>query len=224
MTTPRQLKAGRSKPKQKQPKPVQKQYAKTYPPDSYPPRIQGETSKSYAAFCAYLDMPTNERSLRALASKLKTQPSVTGEWSHKHQWQARASTWDDTRRRERLENIANIQREIDLLVMETHLELRSAACRVLIDEDAISNLGTIARKCDSSSIAAIKLLFKLSGLEDYRRLELERALREPPRIEAAADPAIVAALATATPEQLAALRGPRKTPAEYDDYEDSLDD
>lgn len=185
----------------------------------FPPRLPTETSKSYTAFCAYLETPVHQRSLRALASTLKTQPSVTGQWSQKNQWQARTLAWDEAQRRERLAAIQARQLERDLATME-HEDLLAASAGAALFSDVepttpgiVRDLYRIAKSSnnDFARIKAIMTLVDLAGIKDLRKIRYHRAIAPTPSQQPASSldlAALVEALAkVATPTQLEALCG-----------------
>ncbi len=53
----------------------------------------GETSKAFAAFCAYRDMGP-ERSLVAVGRELGKSGTLLERWSDRHQWTTRAAAYD----------------------------------------------------------------------------------------------------------------------------------
>ena len=182
----------------------------------YPPRLPTETEPAHAAFCLYLDAgPT--RSIRGVFNAVRLRH--IGEWSRRNDWQARAALWDAAVRDARLAAVQEREREADLATAEHDHSLRSAAAAALLDPDpfglaldklppALANMGRLARSAEAgnAAIQAVKLLYHLSGIRDLRHLTLVHASRVTPDLEVAADPAVVAAVASASPEQLAAMR------------------
>lgn len=203
-------------PKKKHRKDTKPAPAKPVPLIPYPPRLPTETAISYDGLCTYLDAGP-DRSISAVFGP--TRARIAKGWSTRNDWQARAAAWDASVRDARLAALQERQRRADLDTAEADHRLRAAATAALLDDDpfglvlpklppALANLGRLARAGDApqAAIGAAKLLYVLSGIRDLRALALHRAQATPPDKEAPADPAVVAALERATPEQLAAMR------------------
>lgn len=200
------------KPKHRQ-KRVKTSSEASAPAVPYPKRLERETDAAYAALCTYLGAGP-DRSTRSVFGPRARQAQ---EWSARYDWQARAAAWDSEVRASRLAAIQNRQREADLATTEHDYSLRAAAAAALLGDDALLdqpgrlppvlvNLGRLARAPDGTAIHAAKLLVDFSGIRDLRALALHRAQATPADKETPADPAVVAAIERATPEQLAALR------------------
>ena len=67
-------------------------------------QVQGESALAYEYFKIYRDMPSDQRSLRALCDYQvfgrKRSQSVFTRWSVNHNWQERVRIWDVHRSRE----------------------------------------------------------------------------------------------------------------------------
>ena len=57
-------------------------------------RIEGDTPKSYQAFCIYRDMG-HKRALRKVAHELDKSLTLIARWNDTHNWQERVQAWDD---------------------------------------------------------------------------------------------------------------------------------
>ena len=56
---------------------------------------ENETNRSYPAFCEYLKLPPNERSLAKVAKILGKSETHIENWSRKYQWVSRAAAYDE---------------------------------------------------------------------------------------------------------------------------------
>ena len=56
-------------------------------------RMDGESAKAFAAFCAYLELG-DERSVRAVGQKLDKSRTQIGKWSAAFKWVERAAAYD----------------------------------------------------------------------------------------------------------------------------------
>ena len=81
-------------------------------------QVQGESALAHEYFKIYRDMPSDQRSLRALCDYQvfgrKRSQSVFTRWSVKHNWQERVRIWDVQRSREALSEVI-IQRNKELI-------------------------------------------------------------------------------------------------------------
>jgi hypothetical protein len=88
-------------------------------------REPNESSKAYAGFCAYRDLPPNERSIDAAyrlysggknegRNGLKRAPGYFREWSKHHDWVMRARVFDDWREMIRREAVEKHDRQAEL--------------------------------------------------------------------------------------------------------------
>lgn len=84
-------------------------------------RLEGETAKAFAAFTAYLEMPTGERSYRGVGQKLGKSGALIDRWGTAHSWQSRVAQWDsvqaETKREVHLGEIADMSRRHATLAM-----------------------------------------------------------------------------------------------------------
>jgi hypothetical protein len=58
-------------------------------------RAEGESAKAFEAFSIYRDLPLDERSLSAVAERLRKSKNLCARWSTQYQWVARVNVWSD---------------------------------------------------------------------------------------------------------------------------------
>ena len=58
-------------------------------------RAEGESAKAFEAFGVYRDLPLEERSLSAVAERLRKSKSLCARWSTQYRWVARVNAWFD---------------------------------------------------------------------------------------------------------------------------------
>ena len=195
--------------KQKRPPKTPKSDIPPQPLDSYPPRLPNEPHTAYARFCQFCELQP-PRSLRRWIAEKKV--STAPRWSEAFAWMHRVALFDDARRARRVQDLDATRREADLAAQEGDLRLRLRASQ-LLDEAVLTHIGALALDADGKiATAAIKLLYRLSSIEDTRKVATLRAARDTAIAEALADPAVVAALAQLSPEKLAAMRAPPAPP------------
>ena len=76
---------------------------------------KNESSRAFAAFCIYRDLPPTERSLAKIAQTHKKSIAVIASWSTKYEWVKRATAFDDFRFKKQAETK---QAEIDKIIAE----------------------------------------------------------------------------------------------------------
>ena len=82
----------------------------------------GESAKAYQAFCAYRDLPTKARSVRAAYEQETGKKIPSGrwtQWSTKFRWVERSRAWDaeaDGRKRNEALEARNLSVQRDLAV------------------------------------------------------------------------------------------------------------
>ena len=86
-------------------------------------RLPNETTLAYAYYKLYRDMPSEERSLRALCERevngKKRSISLLGRWSSEHNWQERIAVYDaEVERAAYQEKLAQRQAEIEAFIDE----------------------------------------------------------------------------------------------------------
>ena len=54
----------------------------------------GESDKAFSAFCAFLQLPRDVRSIRRLADETDISKNSAGRWSRQHEWVARSQVFD----------------------------------------------------------------------------------------------------------------------------------
>ena len=57
-------------------------------------QLEAETDKAFSAFCAYLELPRDTRSLRMLAESTDISKNSAGRWSRQHGWRDRTQVFD----------------------------------------------------------------------------------------------------------------------------------
>lgn len=114
-------------------------------------RQPGETSKQYAAFCAYRDIGP-DRSMAKAGEILGKYPGGLEEWSAKNDWVKRAAAWDDEMDRiARKEHLAEIKkmRERHAGIAQRALEKVAEALETI--DPAEMKDGDVARLMDTAS-------------------------------------------------------------------------
>lgn len=188
------------------------------PLDSFPPRLPEESHTAYARFCQFCELPP-PRSLRLWVAEKKI--TTAPRWSVAYAWMQRVALFDDARRTRRIQDLDTMRREADLAAQEGDLRLRLRASQ-LLDEAVLTHIGNLAKDADGKvATAAIKLLYRLSSIEDTRKVATLRAARDTAIAEALADPAVIAAIAQLSPEKLAAMRAPQTPPPDEYAAEDA---
>ena len=76
---------------------------------------KNESSRAFAAFCIYRDLPPTERSLAKIAQTHNKSIAVIASWSTKYEWVKRATAFDDFRFKKQAETK---QAEIDKIIAE----------------------------------------------------------------------------------------------------------
>lgn len=110
-----------------------------------------ETSKAYAAFCAYRDLGP-ERSLAKAGEVLGKNPGGLEEWSSKNEWVKRSAAWDDEQdriaRQAQLKEIAKMRERHAKLASD--MLVKAAAALEKLPEDEIK-AADVSRMVDVAS-------------------------------------------------------------------------
>lgn len=118
-------------------------------------RQEGETPRSFEAFCVYRDMGL-DRSHEKVGERLSKSTALISRWSSKHDWVKRVTAWDDEQDRkereaaekQRLKDIKDMRkRHADLA---TAMLVKSARALQRLPEDEIK-AGDISRMVDTAS-------------------------------------------------------------------------
>jgi hypothetical protein len=148
-----------------------------------------DSSKSFAAFQVFLEMPASERSLAKLAQQVSLSERWLKEWSRQHHWQERAMLFErsqfDLRRRAReqehareLREYVSQQKQVARATLQIALQLLDVSNRALNQlrqSDAAGSLSysqvcsvlrTAAQVADSCSNAQAQAL----GVEELLTL------------------------------------------------------
>ena len=100
-------------------------------------RMDGESAKAFAAFCAYLELG-DERSVRAVGQKLDKSRTQIGKWSAAFKWVERAAAYDAEQwraEREREQRDARKMRKRQLEAAEAYQQKAMDAFNLLSPSD-----------------------------------------------------------------------------------------
>lgn len=123
-------------------------------------RLPSDTDKSFEAFCIYRDMGSG-RTLRKLAQELDKTLTQIGDWSSKHNWIERVSTYDDYLRDEHRKRLEKARLEVAENVLDDYKVLRKAVAKRLKN---LEDVDWIATEEQMHSLLGL-----MHRLDDYAR-------------------------------------------------------